>query len=300
MKIIRRIVHDEFPFLCAMPAFLWQIIFLFFPLIAIACFSFFDFSRTPWYAIFTLSHYIHIIQFIYLKVILNSLILSLSTAMVTLMIAYPIAYFLALKVTRGRTLLLFLIILPSWTNIVVQVYAWFFLLERGGIVSSLLWYVGITSRSYSILNSYAATLIGMVYCFLPFMILPIYTVLEKMDKRLLEASADLGANWWNTFRRVIFPLSLPGVYVGLFLVSIPAFGEFVIPSLLGGGKQAYWGSVIVEKFLILRDWASGFALASLGIFSILCVIGFLYSIKAVKAYSKAVATKRLLSIENGK
>lgn len=294
MKFLRRIILEEFPFVCAVPALLWQTLFLFVPFIAVCCFSFLDFSQPHWYNVITLSHYLHIFRPVYLKVICNSLILSLSTAFLTLLIAYPIAYFLALKIKRGRTFLLFLIILPSWTNIVVQVYAWFFLLERGGIFSLLLYYVGITSEVRPILNSYAATLIGMVYCFLPFMILPLYTVLEKMDKRLLEASADLGADWWNTFRRVIFPLSLPGVYAGLLLVSIPAFGEFVIPSLLGGAKTAYWGSVIVEKFLLMRDWASGFALASLGILSSIGILVAAYSIRTAYIRYKAALMKRVL------
>lgn len=300
MKLIRRIIIEEFPFVCAIPALLWQALFLFIPLVAIGCFSFIDSSQTEWYKIITLSHYFHIMRAVYVKVIFNSLILSISTALLTLLIAYPIAYFLAFKIQRGRTFLLFLIILPSWTNIVVQVYAWFFLLERGGMLSQAAYYLGIINKGQAILNSYAATLIGMVYCFLPFMILPLYTVLEKIDKRLLEASADLGADWWDTFRRVIFPLSLPGVYAGLFLVSVPAFGEFVIPSLLGGGKKAYWGSVIVEKFLLVRDWASGFAFASLGILASACVLLVIFAFRIGYVRYKSALLKEMVLLPQNK
>src|SRR5439155_26465819 len=124
--------------------------------------------------------------------------------------------------------------LPSWTSLIVQIYAWFFLLEKNGFISRTLQQLGIISPSFHLLNNYFSILLGMVSCYLPFMILPLYAVLEKMDKRYLEASADLGADRYETFKRVVFPLSLPGVYAGLLLVFIPSFGEFAIPTLLGG------------------------------------------------------------------
>lgn len=270
MKKLKSIIRQEYPFFFAMPALLWQILFLCVPLVVIACFSFLDFSAVSWWNIFTFDHYLRVLKSVYLKVIFNSFILAITTTFITFIVAYPIAYFLAFKIKRGRTLLLLGIILPSWTNIIVQVYSWFFLLSKNGLVGRAAYQMGIVSQPTSLLNSFFSTMVGMVYCFLPFMVLPIYSVLERVDTRLFEASADLGAPWSETFKRIIFPLSLPGVYVGIMLVGIPAFGEFAIPTLMGGARNAYWGSVIVQKFLILRDWASGFALAMLGI-ACLCV-----------------------------
>ena len=269
-KLWKSIVRQEYPFFFAAPALLWQTLFLCLPLAVIACFSFLDLSQVVWWKVFTFEHYLRVLKSVYLKVILNSFILALATTLITFLVAYPIAYFLAFKVRRGRMLLLLGIILPSWTNIIVQVYSWFFLLAKNGLVGRAAYQLGIVSQPTSLLNSFFSTMVGMVYCFLPFMVLPIYAVLERVDTRLFEASADLGAPWIETFKRIIFPLSLPGVYVGIMLVGIPAFGEFAIPTLMGGARNAYWGSVIVQKFLILRDWASGFALAVLGI-AFLCV-----------------------------
>jgi len=282
-KLWNYIVREEYPFFFATPALLWQILFLCFPLVVIACFSFLDFSADVWWQVFTFEHYLRVLKPVYLKVIFNSFVLAIATTAITFLIAYPVAYFLAFKVKHGRMLLLFGIILPSWTNIIVQVYSWFFLLSKDGLIGRAAYFFGLVSVPTSLLNSFFSTLVGMVYCFLPFMVLPIYAVLERVDTRLFEASADLGAPWIETFKRVIFPLSLPGIYVGLMIVGIPAFGEFAIPSLMGGARNAYWGSIIVQKFLILRDWASGFALAMLGIaclcFFVICIHCLIYICK---------------------
>jgi spermidine/putrescine transport system permease protein len=297
-KMWNYIVREEYPFFFAAPALLWQILFLCFPLVVIAGFSFLDFSQDVWWKAFTFDHYVRVLRPVYLKVILNSFFLAIATTFITFIIAYPVAYFLAFKVKNGRTLLLFGIILPSWTNIIVQVYSWFFLLAKNGLVGRAVYNLGIVSQPTSLLNSFFSTMVGMVYCFLPFMVLPIYAVLERVDTRLFEASADLGAPWFETFKRVIFPLSLPGVYVGLMLVGIPAFGEFAIPTLMGGSKNAYWGSVIVQKFLILRDWASGFALAMLGIaFLCLFVITVHCLIYVCKKVSRTVLKLRVLVMQ---
>jgi spermidine/putrescine transport system permease protein len=179
-----------------------------------------------------------------------------------------VAYFIALKVKKYKSLFLFSLILPSWTSFIVQIYAWFFLLKKDGLFTLLFKFFGLFKNSTHLLNSYFAVQIGMAYCFLPFMIFPIYTVLEKMDKRLIEASYDLGANTFNTFRRIIFPISMPGVLTGFLLVLISAFGEFAIPDLLGGGRKIYWGSIIVEKFLVSRDWKSGAAITVIGVLTL--------------------------------
>jgi ABC-type spermidine/putrescine transport system permease subunit I len=151
-----------------------------------------------------------------------------------------------------------------------------FLLQKKGFLSIVLEFIGVIGPNTHLLNNYFSILIGMIYCFLPFMILPIYAMLERMDKDLIEASADLGASQFNTFRRVILPISFPGVTAGFLLVFICAFGEFAIPDLLGGSKTMFWGSVIVDKFLYFRDWQVGSALTALGIFVLVSLFAFIY------------------------
>ncbi len=282
MKFLRRIFSEEIPFLLACPALVWQNFFLFLPFCVLLFYSFFEFNAGHYMASFTFGYYQQIIQSRALLAILNSTVLATTTSAICFSLAYPLAYILAIKVSkRFRMFLLFLLILPSWTSIVVQVYGWFFLLEKNGFLTQLLYRFGIISENFHLLNNYFTILVGMVSTYLPFMVFPIYAVLERMDKRLLEASADLGADKFETFKRVILPLSLPGVYAGILLVFIPSFGEFAIPSLLGGSKYALWGSVIVDRFLRSRDWRSGSALAILGIMVPLLLMAISFSVKKI-------------------
>ncbi len=276
---IRRLIADELSFVFTCPALLWQFLFVYVPFILLVLHSLFDYSELVGY-FFTPVYYLEIINSLYIKIILRSFMLAGLTALCCLIIAYPVAYYFTMRGSKKyKTLLLFSIILPSWTSLIVQVYAWFFLLEKNGFISRFLQAVGIISPSFHLLNNYFTILLGMVSCYLPFMILPIYAVLEKMDKRLLEASADLGADRTETFKRVVFPLSLPGVYAGWFLVFIPSFGEFAIPTLLGGSKYIFWGSVIVDKFLRSRDWRVGAALTIIGVMFPVCIAGCLYLVR---------------------
>lgn len=287
MKLLSRIISKELTLLFAAPALLWQVIFLYMPLVMLLCYSILDFSEEHQRTFVTLERYATIFNSLYFKVIVNSFVTAVATAFICFLIAYPVAYFLALKANkRYRTFLLISVILPSWTSLIVQIYAWFFMLERNGFFCQLLYKIGLLPRSVHLLNNYFAILVGMVSCFLPFMILPIYAVLERMDKSLLEASADLGANRYETFKRVILPLSLPGVYAGVLLVTIPSFGEFAIPTLLGGAKSVFWGNLIVDKFLRSRDWGSGAALANIGILFPALVILFIYCGVRLRTFMK--------------
>jgi spermidine/putrescine transport system permease protein len=266
MKILRKIFSEDIAFIFSSPALLWEIVFLYLPILVLVGYSFSCYSAETGSWVFSFYYYKQVLNSLYLRVIFNSTRLALFASLICLVIAYPVAYFLAIKVTkRFRTFLLFSLILPSWTSLVVQIYAWFFLLEKDGLVSRVLHWIGIIPKSMHLLNNYFSVMVGLVSCFLPFMILPIYVVLDKMDPLLLEASADLGANRLETFKRVIFPLSLPGVYTGFLLVFVPVFGEFAIPTLLGGSTFVVWGSLIVDKFLRARDWPFGSALAIVGI-----------------------------------
>ncbi|MBM3887366.1 ABC transporter permease [Candidatus Dependentiae bacterium] len=266
MKFLKRVIAEEVGFFLTCPAFLWQTLFLYLPLSLLLVYSVVDQAPETGRWFFTFNYYTQIIRSTYVKVVVSSFLVAFATACICLSLAFPIAYFLALKVSkRFRTFLLFSLILPSWTSLVVQAYAWFFLLDQNGLLAKALRFIRLIRLEQSLLNNYTAIIIGMVAVYLPFMIMPLFTAIEKMDKRILEASADLGANRRQTFWRIIFPLSLPGVYAGFLLVFIPAFGEFAIPTLLGGSKIISWGNLIVEKFLIAKDWRAGAAFASFGV-----------------------------------
>ncbi|PCI74395.1 spermidine/putrescine ABC transporter permease [Candidatus Dependentiae bacterium] len=261
----------------AYPALVWQGYFLYIPLLVMIWFSFFELETYR----FTLKHYSEFLDFVYLEIIFRSFWYSVMTSIICLILGYPLAYFLALKTSTYRLPLLFLLVLPSWTNIIVQMYAWFFLLQKNGFLYKVLLFLNIIAPDTRLLNTTAATLFGLVYCFLPFMTLPLYAVIEKLDIRLLEASADLGATKTQTFWRVVFPLSWPGIVAGTLLVFIPTFGEFAIPELLGGSKRLVWGMLIVNKFLIDRDFSGGAALTYLGLGLFMGAALFLYFLSKV-------------------
>jgi spermidine/putrescine transport system permease protein len=170
-----------------------------------------------------------------------------------------LAYFLARAPVRQRSLLLFLILLPFWTNFIIRIFAWMIILRSGGLLDGLLQWLHITNAPLNLLYTPTAVLIGMVYEFLPFMVLPLYTSLEKIENSLLEAAADLGAPPWKAFIRVTLPLSVPGMIAGTILTFIPAMGMFVVPDILGGAKTILIGNVIRNQFLTARDWPFGAA-----------------------------------------
>lgn len=240
------------------PASLWLLICLVLPFIAIVVFAFGE--RAPeggYQPAFTLA------QFASLgtrsAAFFNTMMLAPIGAAFCLLIAYPVAYFLAVKADpRHRLLLVSLIVVPFWTSLLVRTYAWMYLLGGRGI-PQLLTYVGIDN--VRLINTPGAVLLGIVYGYLPLMIMPIYVSLEKLDRRLLEASADLGARPLATFFKVTVPLSLPGVMTGVALVTILLLGEYLIPQLLGGGKVFFIGNALVDLFLQSRNWPFGSAIA---------------------------------------
>jgi len=262
VSTVRQFLAEQLPFMLSLPAFVWQAYFLVVPLLFIVVISLIaDMSAPVWH--FTFEHYTALFSDTYLKIFLNSGFLALITGGLCLLIGYPVAYYLAMRAHRFKQALLVFLILPSWTSFIIQIYSWFYLLQKRGLFSNFFYALGWTSEPISLLNNYEATILGMVYCYLPFMVLPLYTVLEKMDKRLLEAAADLGASPWQVFMTIILPLSMSGIRVGLALVMVPAFGEFAIPDLMGGVKDLYLGRIIMEKFLQFRDWHSGAAVVML-------------------------------------
>jgi spermidine/putrescine transport system permease protein len=190
---------------------------------------------------------------------LNTLILAPLGTALALIIAYPLAYFLAVRASpKWRTTLLILVIVPFWTSILIRSYAWIFLLGGQGLPALIEW---LGFGPVRLINTPFAVLTGIVYGYLPLMVLPIYVSLERLDKRLLEASADLGAPPLRSFLQVTLPLSLPGVATGCMLVFILLMGEFLIPAMLGGGKVFFIGNALVDLFLQSRNWAFGSAVA---------------------------------------
>ena len=198
---------------------------------------------------------------LYLYAYLISLKIAAISTVLCLLIGYPMAYAIARSSERWRTTLLMLIILPFWTSFLIRVYAWMGILADEGLLNMLLLWLGVISEPLTILNTDAAVYIGIVYSYLPFMILPLYATLEKMDTSLLEAAADLGCRPTEAFFRITLPLSMPGIVAGSMLVFIPAVGEFVIPDLLGGSEVLMIGKVLWNEFFNNRDWPAASAVA---------------------------------------
>ncbi|MDG1934947.1 MAG: ABC transporter permease [Paracoccaceae bacterium] len=189
----------------------------------------------------------------------NTMTLAPIGTLSALLIAYPLAYFLAVKANpKWKTILLVLVIVPFWTSILIRSYAWIFLLGGRGI-PALLDVIGI--EGVRLINTPFAVLVGIIYGYLPLMVFPIYVSLDKLDKRLLEASSDLGAKSWKTFLQITLPLSIPGIATGCMLVFILLMGEYLIPAMLGGGKVFFVGNALVDLFLQSRNWAYGSAVA---------------------------------------
>ena len=198
---------------------------------------------------------------LYFVAYLSSLKIALISTFATLLVGYPIAYAMAKSPDHWRPTLMMLVILPFWTSFLIRVYAWMGILSQEGLLNQFLLWIGVISTPLVILNTNWAVYIGIVYTYLPFMILPIYASLEKMDGSLMEAAEDLGCSATSAFWLVTAPLSKPGVIAGSFLVFIPALGEFVIPSLLGGSKTIMIGKVLWEEFFSNRDWPVASAVA---------------------------------------
>ncbi len=198
---------------------------------------------------------------LYWKAYLSSLKIALISTGFTLLIGYPIAYSMARAAPEWRPTLLMLVVLPFWTSFLIRVYAWMGILSNEGLLNQFLLWSGLISEPLTILNTNAAVYIGIVYTYLPFMILPIYSALEKMDDSLLEAAEDLGCSRTSAFWLVTIPLSKTGIIAGCFLVFIPTLGEFVIPSLLGGSQTLMIGKVLWEEFFNNRDWPVASAVA---------------------------------------
>ena len=197
----------------------------------------------------------------YLQIFFRSFWLAGLTTLLTLLIGLPTALYMALQPERRRNLLIFLVTIPFWTNLLVRNYAWILLLRNNGLIDQALLGLGLRSQPLGVLYTTFSIAVGLTYTFMPFMVLPIYASLEKMDWRLVEAAYDLGAHRWTALRRVVLPLAMPGIAAGCILVFIPGLGAFVTPELLGGGKSMMIGNLIQSQFGAARNWPFGAALS---------------------------------------
>ncbi len=240
------------------PTFLWFLFMLILPLVVILVFSFGERAAVGGYAGgFTFEHYANLSS--RLKAFQNTMTIAPLGTLLCLLVAYPLAYYLALRVSKKfKLILLVLVIVPFWTSLLVRTYAWIFILGGRGI-PTLLEFIGF--EDVSLINTQGAVLIGIVYGYLPLMVFPIFVSLEKLDRRLLEASNDLGASPLKTFWQVTLPLSMPGIATGCMLVFILLMGVTLMPAFLGGGKVYFIGNALVDLFLQSRNWPFGAAIS---------------------------------------
>jgi spermidine/putrescine transport system permease protein len=283
--------------LLALPTTLWMVALLIIPLILTLIISFG--KRSPDGNViytFTLDNYVRLSGYstdcengaaacfdpLYVQILWRSLTLAFNTTVLVIALAYPLAYFIARAHPKRRNTFLFLVLIPLWTNFVIRVYAWMMLLRTQGAINIVLgWIAGLLHIPFvplEMLYTPGAVLVGMVYEFLPFMILPIYTSLEKIDNSLYEAAADLGANSIRTLLRVTLPLSMPGVVAGTILVFIPVMGTFIVSDILGGRQVILIGNLIQRQFLDARDPTFG-STASLILMIMTLVVTYFYTRK---------------------
>jgi putrescine transport system permease protein len=243
---------------------LWLALFVLAPFVIVLAISFAQSvdAQPPFALGFSLESYrLLLFDSLYVEAYWNAVRIAGTSALICLLIGYPMAYALTRAPARWRAVLLLLVILPFWTSFLIRVYAWMALLRPTGILNNVLLWIGVIDAPLQLINNAFAIHLGIVYGYLPFMVLPLYASLEKIDRGLLEAAADLGAPPWRTFVWVTLPLSLPGVAAGLLLVFVPAVGEFVIPELLGGPDTPMIGRVLWTEFFGNRDWPTAAAIA---------------------------------------
>ena len=199
----------------------------------------------------------------YLIIIARSFMLALTATFLSLLIGFPAAYFISRQSDRVKNILIFLVTIPFWTNLLIRTFAWIIILGKGGVIESSFNFFGLLDEesSLNLMYTNSAILIGLVYSYLPLMVLPIYASMEKMDLRLLEAATDLYSNRIELIRKIILPLSMPGIIGGSILVFVPCLGAFIAPDLLGGGKKLLLGSLIQFQFSYARNWPFGAAMA---------------------------------------
>ena len=260
------------------PTALWLLFFLLIPMIYVVYMSFMTKGLFGGIQnIFTFKNYKDIFSALYLKVTVKSIKMAFQTSIICLLISYPFAYMLSRTSKKVSGFLMLLLMLPFWVNGLIRLNAWSHILRDSGFVNTILMKIGVIDAPIQMMYTDGAVLLGMVYCLLPFMVLPLQTSISKLDNSLIEASMDLGAGKLHTFTRVVLPETLPGIFAGTIQVFIPSLGAFFVADVMGGGSSVYLGNMIQNQFLVARNWPLGAA------FSVLLII---FTLIILKLYSK--------------
>jgi spermidine/putrescine transport system permease protein len=263
------------PNLLAAPAVAWLLAFMVAPCLLILGYAFFE--RGTWGGVvhtFTLENFERVFDPLYARIFLNSARIAATVTLLAILIAYPAAYAISRAPKSRQPILLFFAVLPFWSNYLIRTYAWIVLLNREGLVNNVLRWGGYEGEPLSMLYSEGAVITGLVYNYLPFVILAIYSSLSRLDMSLVEASRDLGAGPIRTFLRVTLPLTLPGVAAGGVFVFVLSIGNFVTPALLGGGRFQMIGNLVYDQFLTANDWPFGAALGMILIAIMIVLLTF--------------------------
>ena len=245
------------------PTVIWLVALVAAPLVLMLVYSFAAriAPDSPWPQGFTLTHYSRLLDPLYLRIFVRSVVQAGLATFFSLLLGYPLAYYIARSPLRRRGRLLLLVVIPFWTNFLVRTYALMVLMRAQGVINSALMAIGVIDDPLPLLYNEAAVQVGLVYTLLPLLVLPLYANLEKLDDRLLAAAQDLGASPFAAFWSVTWPLSRPGVLVGSMMVFISAFGMFLVPDLMGGARSMMIGNLIQNQFLQARNWPFGAAIA---------------------------------------
>ncbi len=244
----------------AAPGLLWMAALFLIPLLLVLAVSFA--SRGTYGGIewdWTLANYVDLVHPLYLKILAQSVWYAGLTTAVCFVLGFPLAYFIARSPARRQPILLTLVMLPFWTNFLVRTYAWMIVLRHDGLVNRLLQALDLIEAPLELLYTPLAVLIGLVYGYLPFMVLPLYVAVERLDRSLVEAAWDLYASRWAVFTKILLPLTKPGIVGGCVLVFVPSIGAFITPDLLGGARSMMIGNLIQHEYLVVRDWPLGSA-----------------------------------------
>lgn len=246
----------------AAPGLVWMALFFLVPLGLVFAISFA--SRGTYGGIvweFTSANYLDLLHPLYGKILAQSMWYATVTTALCFALGFPLAYVIARSPARWQPIFLLLVMLPFWTNFLVRTYAWMILLRHDGLINRFLMALGVVDTPLELLYTPTAVVIGLVYGYLPFMVLPLYVAVERLDPLLVEAAWDLYASRWAVFRRVILPLTKPGIVGGCILVFIPSIGSFITPDLLGGARSMMIGNLIQHEYLVVRDWPLGSAVS---------------------------------------
>ncbi|MFD1268804.1 ABC transporter permease [Paenibacillus motobuensis] len=271
--------------LSLLPVFLWLFLFLILPMLMVVGISFMDrdeLGNVIYH--FNLDSYATFFDPLYLGIYWDTIVLSVVTTVICLLLSYPLAYYIANAGPRMQTWGLVMITIPFWINFLIRTYAWVLLLRTQGVVNSLLLDLGFIQEPLQMLYTKGAVYLGMVYTFIPFMVLPIYVALEQMDKKLLEAASDLGATPWKSFWHITLPQTKSGIMTGAVLVYVSTTGMFVVTDILGGAKSAMISNIIQSQFLGARNWPFGSALS---------VIFVITSLIMIALFNRAMTSRHL-------